>query len=239
MGDLVIQDDPALVFALTVKRWFATNDWPQKITDDWAKDPGVLNPHGPWASQVCGALKADGYNPKAQFFLALAEFNQFVARQELKSIVGKKRRERLEGAVPLLTDAGTPYTGSDFWSLFAGLINPPEQFQGTQELTQEDVDVWTKAMRDNFRKVSLKYMVSPTEAWDKIEHLMIEITGAAGDTLAPDDFDWAKEVLCGLRNPTVDEAIRRAKRSQHSYPLQTAMEQLLGAEESKKLLLTA
>ena len=69
----MIPNDPALTFAVTLKRWFASNDWPQKITDDWARDVG--NSTGPWASQVCNAMKAKGYNPKAEFFLALGTFN--------------------------------------------------------------------------------------------------------------------------------------------------------------------
>ena len=44
----MVKEDGPLTFALTLKRWFASNDWPQKITQDWAEDAGVQNPNGPW-----------------------------------------------------------------------------------------------------------------------------------------------------------------------------------------------
>ena len=92
----MIPTDPALTFAITLKRWFASNDWPQKITNDWAQDVG--NTSGPWASQVCNAMKAAGYNPKAEFFLALGAFNEMVAEQKLLAIKDTRLKERLTGA---------------------------------------------------------------------------------------------------------------------------------------------
>ena len=234
----MIQDGP-LTFALTLKRWFASNDWPQKITQDWAEDAGVQNPHGPWASQMCGAMKADGYNPKAAFFLALAEFNNFVEQQNTKVIVNSKLRDRLDGAKPLCLDNGQPYKGPDFWSLYAGLIKPPEAFTQSQELTQEDVDEWVRLMRNNFRKISLKYMCSRAEAWEMLKAKMLEINAKADGTTPPDDFDYVQEMLAGLVDPTVEDAIRRAKQNADNQPLQNAMAELLGETNSKKKKLIA
>ena len=53
-----MNENPALTFAITLKRWFAANGWPQRITDVWAHDPGIQSPTGPWASQMCNAMKA-------------------------------------------------------------------------------------------------------------------------------------------------------------------------------------
>ena len=133
----MIPSNPALTFAVTLKRWFASNDWPQKITDDWARDVG--NTSGPWASQVCNAMKAAGYNPKAEFFLALGTFNKLVADQELLAIKDTRLKDRLTGAAPLCLENGQPYGGAEFWSLYAGLIQPPEDVSAkTRQLTQED-----------------------------------------------------------------------------------------------------
>ena len=229
----MIPNDPALTFALTLKRWFAANGWPQKITDDWARD--VNNPTGPWASQVCNALKASGYNPKAEFFLALGAFNQTVASQDLLSITDMKLKDRLSGATPLLLENGQPYGGAEFWSLYAGIIQPPEAFtQKQQQLTEEDVEEWTRQVRDAFRQVSLKYMVDRGEAWAMLSERMIEIEKEAGrpGVETDDCLGWMQEVLAGLREPTVEEAIRTAKRWQDSQPFQRAIEELLGAKKS-------
>ena len=238
----MINNDPSLTFALTLKRWFNLNGWPQKITDDWAKDPGINHPHGPWASQMCGAMKADGYNPKADFFLSLGTFNRFVFDQHLTSVQDTKLRERLADAKALLLDNGEPYGGAEFWSLFAGLLEPPEAFESSKdEMTQEDCDLWVKIQRDNFRKVCLKNMVSRAEGWELLLAEMTKACDEKGDTMPPDDSDWIQEVLSGLHDPPLEECLRRAHRAEEkgSRQLQTAMERLLGDKESKKPSLIA
>jgi hypothetical protein len=238
---MISNNDPALAFALTLKRWFKQNDWPQKITDDWAKDLGVKHPHGPWASQMCGAMKADGYNPKAEFFLSLGTFNRFVFEQQLTSVQDTKLRERLSDAKALLLDNGEPYGGAEFWSLFAGLLQPPEAFATQEQMTQEDCDLWVQIQRDNFRKVCLKNMCSRSEGWELLLEAMHKACTEKGDTFPPDDSDWIQEVLSGMHDPPLEECLRRAHRADEkgSRPLQTAMEQLLGEKESKKLSLIA
>ena len=230
----MIKEDGPLTFALTLKRWFASNDWPQKITQDWAEDAGVRNPNGPWASQMCGTMKAAGYNPKAQFFLALAEFNRFVEQQNTKAIVNSKLRDRLTGAKPLCLDNGQPYKAPDFWSLYAGLIEPPAGFASSAEFTEEDASEWTNLQRDNFRRVSLKFMCSRGEAWEMILNKLQEVGDREGEFLSPEDLAWGQEVLAGLHDPNAEELTRMAKRHQHHTPLATAMEELLGTFDSGK-----
>ena len=229
-----MKDDPALAFALTLKRWFRSNDWPQKITDDWAKDPGVMHPHGPWASQMCGAMKASGYNPKAEFFLALGAFNRFVFEQELTRVKDEKLRGRLKDAKPLLLENGQPYGGPEFWSSYAGVLDPPEEYVNqSKEMTQEDVDEITRLHRASFREISLKHMCSKLEAWEMLKEKMLEIATTAGGNPhdKADCLDWVQEVLAGLREPTVEEAIRQAKLWDGVQPLQKAMEELLGTKK--------
>ena len=228
----MIPSDPALTFAITLKRWFASNGWPQKITDDWARDVG--NSTGPWASQMCNAMKAAGYNPKAEFFLALGTFNKMVAEQELLAISDTKLKDRLTGASPLCLENGQLYGGAEFWSLYAGLIEPPAAFAKSAEFTEEDAAEWTSLQRDNFRKVSLKFMCSRGEAWEMILNKLQEIGDSEGEFLSPEDLAWGQEVLAGLHDPSADELTRIAKRHRHHTPLATAMEELLGAVNSGK-----
>jgi len=227
--------DAKLIFAQTLKRWFKSNSWPQAITDSWAKDPGIQAPSGPWASQICGAMKAD-FHPRVEFFLAMARFNQFIADQDLRSVTASKLRDRLKDAKPLATDAGQLYGATEFFGLFTGLLGPPAAFAKTDELTQEDVDAWTLLMRENFKKISLLHMCSRAEAWKMLTEEMGKVSGADGISFAHDDFTWLQEVLIGLIDPTVDDAKRVAVRSQQAQPLQEAMANLLTPEESKKIL---
>tara|TARA_B100001063_G_scaffold239360_1_gene262815 strand:+ start:363 stop:1067 length:705 start_codon:yes stop_codon:yes gene_type:complete len=229
-----MQETPALTFALILKRWFRANDWPQKITDDWAKDPGVMSPNGPWASQLCNAMKGDSYNPKADFFLALANFNRFVAEQDLRKVQNSKLKDRLHEAKPLTMDNGQIFGAAELWSLFAGVLDAPEEYnKANQQLTQEDVEEATRLWRDSFREISLKHMCSKAEAWDMLRDRMLEIANSTGtpSNELHDCLSWVQEVLAGIREPTVDEAIRQAKRWKDTQPMQKAIEELLGEKK--------
>ena len=225
--------DSKLVFAHTLKRWFKANEWPQAITDSWAKDPGIQASSGPWASQICGAMKAD-FHPRVEFFLAMARFNQYVADQDLRSITASKLRDRLKGAKPLVTDAGQLYGATEFFALFTGLLAPPAEYEKAGELTQEDMDEWTRIMRDNFRKISLEHMCSRGEAWKLFADEMTKVANKHGHFIAPDDLTWGQEMLSGLLDPTVDDGIRLAIRSKEVQPMQEAMANLLKPDKSKK-----
>ena len=228
----MIPTDPALTFAVTLKRWFASNGWPQKITDDWARDVG--NTTGPWASQVCNAMAAKGYNPKAEFFLALAAFNGLVASQDLLGIKDTKLKDRLTNAKPLCRDDGLPYGGAEFWSLYAGLIDPPDALSQKEQMTQEDVDALINLMKDNFRQVSLKHMVSPSKAWDMLKEALVDCGNKHGTFVSPDDIQLIQETLAGLVEHTPETLVPILQRYGEHDPLNCAFFALLG-DEAKKL----
>lgn len=226
---------PALTFALTLKRWFRANDWPQKITDDWANDPGVNYQHGPWASQICGALKGDGYNPRAEFFIALAVFNQAVKDQSFKGIQSATLKKRLTDSVPLTHDDGRLYSPTDFWSLFAGQIEPPAEYGESEgPMTQEDVDAAVKLMRDNFRQVSLDYMVSPATAWQMLHAAIVECGEKHGTFVSPDDIQQLKEVLAGLAEHTPETLVPIVQRYGKHDPVVCAFHVLLEDDAKKQ-----
>ncbi len=178
-------------------------------------------------------MKAD-FHPRVEFFLAMARFNQFVADQDLKSITVSKLRDRLKGAAPLVTDTGQLYGATEFFGLFTGLLGPPNRYAQTDELTQDDVSLWTETMRDNFRKISLTYMCSRAEAWQLLIEEIRKVCATADFTLGPDDETWIQEVLSGLHDPGVEETKRYATRTQNIRPLQEAISNLINPERSKK-----
>ena len=211
-------DDPKVVFALTLKRWFKANGWPQAITDNWAKDPGVQAPTGPWASQVCGAMKGD-FHPRVEFFLAFAKFNDAVAQQQLKAIQIRKVRDRLTNALPLTTDNGQPYGATEFFQLFTGLIEPPMQFEHDSQFEQSDLDDILKACQDKFRALALAQMCSRAEAWQMVRERLEQHPEVSADQLP-----MIQEILAGLASPTVDEYPASWKQSD---PIKEVLSELL------------
>ena len=194
-----LNTDPKLDFALTLKRWFKSNGWPQAITDNWAKDPGVNASTGPWASQICGAMKGD-FHPRVEFFLAIARFNQAVAQQDLKQVQAKKLRDRLKGAQPLCLDNGQPYGASEFFQLFTGLLEPPAAFASTKgELTQDTVDQHVEEAQKKFRDLAMRQMLSRGEAWQLLKAQLAE-----HHSLSKEELELVQECLSGFTTLTVE-----------------------------------
>ena len=111
------------VFGDALKAWFARNSWPQSITETWAKSCGSP---GPWASQISPAINYK-LDPKAAFFVALGNFNAAVAERNVLSVTNERVRTLLLKGQPLCHDDGVPYGAEDFFKLFTGLIEPPEE----------------------------------------------------------------------------------------------------------------
>lgn len=183
-------------------------------------------------------MKAAGYNPKAEFFLALGAFNKTVAEQELLSITDTRLKDRLTNASALRLEDGQPYGGAEFWSLYAGLIAPPDKFAKTCEtLNQEDIDEWAQIIRDNFRQVSLKYMVSRGEAWQLIMDECDNWAERKKTHIPPDDRQLVQEVILGLTEPTPEICGPLFKRYPSSCPLTEAYEVLLGGQAKKHMMI--
>jgi hypothetical protein len=219
-------------FGSTIKAWFRANNWPQSVPEKLAKAKG--NPTGPWASQISHAMN-DKHQPKTEFFMAMAWFNEVVATRDFSGLSDRRLVDQLRNAQPLCHDNGQPYTAPDFFSLFTGLIDPPAEFAAgaEPELTLEDVEEATRLWRISFREISMKHMCSKAEAWEMLKERMMDY--AAEDGFGRNDqndcLSWVQEVLAGIKEPTVEEAIRQAKRWKGSQPLQRAMEELLGEKK--------
>ena len=227
-------EEGKLAFARVVKIWLRENGWPQKITDDWARDPGVLAPNGPWASQICAALKAE-FHPRVEFFLALGRFNQVVAEKDLRNVTDAKVKARLLDAKPLVDDSGKVYGAAEFFALMSGLSDGPSAYtRPATDFSEEDAAEWTLLMRQNFKEVCLQNMCSRAEGWELLKQTIYDIGHKVGEHLSQEDVDWAREVLAGLHDPPAAELVRVAKRHARHRTLEEAMTKLLG-EKAKKM----
>ena len=150
------------------------------------------------------------------------------------AIKDTKLKDRLTGASALCLENGQPYGGAEFWSLYAGLIDPPEAFSNAQEMTQEDVDAAVQMMRDNFRQVSLEYMVSPATAWQMVHAAIVEHGEKTGTYVSPDDIQQFKEVLAGLFDHTPETLVHLIQRYGENDPVVGAFHALLKDDAKKQ-----
>ena len=54
------------VFGSVIKAWFAKNEWPQIVAEQW---PALKAPDRPWASQMSNCMQGK-LTPKPSFFVA-------------------------------------------------------------------------------------------------------------------------------------------------------------------------
>lgn len=213
-------------FGPTLKRWFASNNWPQSITQDWADAAG--SPSGPWASQISKAMNGKA-EPKPEFFLSLAAFNEAVCERKVQGFTDRRLVDRMISGQPLCHDNGEPYDAPAFFSLYVGLIDPPELPEPEPEftLTQEDVDQWHQQARGMFKEVAVTYMLDKPSAWGMVEAKTIELVDDPSSPEIKDDLRWSREILSGFRDATVEECIRVCRKWGENCPLIAAMKTLL------------
>lgn len=214
-------------FGPALKRWFATNGWPQSITQDWAM--ATQSPNGPWASQISKAMNGKA-EPKPEFFLALAAFNEAVTERKVQGFTDRRLVDRLISGQPICHENGEPYDAPAFFSLYVGLIEPPDfpELEIDYSITQEDLDVWHQEVREAFKQLAIANMVDKPGAWALIKEQMAELADSLDSAVSIDDLAWCQEILSGFRDATPEEAESVFKRWGPEEPLTEAMEGLLG-----------
>lgn len=212
-------------FGPALKRWFASNGWPQSITQDWAE--ATQSPNGPWASQISKAMNGKA-EPKPEFFLALAAFNEAVTERKVQGFTDRRLVDRIISGQPICHDNGVPYDAPAFFSLYVGLIEPPDfpEPEIDYSITQADLDVWHQKVREAFKQVAIANMVDKPGAWALVKEQMVTNNGVSA--VSVDDLAWCQEILSGFRDATTEEAERVFKRWGPEEPLKTAMGRLLG-----------
>jgi hypothetical protein len=145
-------------------------------------------------------------SPKPNFFVALGQFNQAVAERDLAGVTDRRLMDRLRQGQPLTHEDGNPWTAQDFFACYIGQLQMPEELRGPPDvtITQEMISDWTDGLRTSFRDLCLTMMQPANAVWAEVRVELIKNEG-----INADDADWAREVVAGLREPTIDETKRQ------------------------------
>lgn len=190
-------------FGPVLKAWFRRNNWPQIMAESVARAKG--SKIGPWASQISNAMSGK-IEPKPPFFKALGWFNDVIMRRDFLEVTDRRIMDLLIDSEPLCHDNGQPFTATDFFSLYVGELDPPEDYRHTcVKITEEDCTRFWSDIRKTFKELSFELMIERIDVWNQIE------AGLQRRDIHPDDIDWISQVLVG-REPTLDECLHlRAK----------------------------
>ncbi len=212
-----------VVFGKVLERWFKRNGWPQSITESVAKPLGW---QGPWASQISTAVNAK-IDPKAAFFISLGQFNELIATRNFKGMTDRRTLDRIKEAEPLCHDNGIPYDGSDFFRLFTGLINAPQEYQVAAleaAYSDEGTEAYIEVLRQTFQEWAREEFLSPKEAWKKLAETK------PFKAMSEEGLLGAADVIRGATTVT-GEDLAAVMATQGICPGIPAMEELSGREE--------
>ena len=89
-------------------------------------------------------------------------------------------------------------------------------------------------MQDNFRQISLKYMVSRPEAWDMVKDAVLKFADDRDVFVSPDDLQIMQETLAGLIDWTPETLVPTLQRYADGEPLVGAFHALLQDDAKKQ-----
>jgi hypothetical protein len=116
-------------FGAMIQDWYCCNGWRPWTLASWAESAGFhAIPYGKMGdifNGVAGELSR-------QHFESLAEANRRLFAQDYGTFANNRTAHVVRNAVPLLHQSGAPWTASDFWACYCGLLAP------TRPLTRHD-----------------------------------------------------------------------------------------------------
>jgi len=220
-------DADRALFGGVLKKWFKRNDWPQSITEHWAKGVGS---QGPWSSQVSNAFNGR-LDPKAQFFIAWGNFNRCVAERDFRGVTDRRVMDLLKDSQPLCHDNGEPLDASDFFKLFTGLAEPPHEYAGaTIETTFSDEGALAHGenVARCFKAWARDQMLIPREAWDCFKN------AKATQRMKPQQLSHVQDIMRGAEVLTGEAMTECVKDWEgECLPLESMVE--IAGDEGKKV----
>ena len=211
-----------------IKTWFKANSWPQSVSEGLARAKGWTA--GPWASQISICM-AGRLTPKPAFFVAMGMFNEAVAERDFIGVTDRRLMDRLKAGQPICHEDGVPWNAMDFFGCYIGEIKPPSSLTEEQRiLTQEDADHFCSELRESFRELVLNAMDpgGPAAVWNKVAEKSIQLG------LAPEDAEFAQEIISGFRAEIAVETQIRLKNKYPCCPLIKGMQQVAAEQGASK-----
>lgn len=122
--------------------------------------------NGPWNSQM-SLLMAGKLDPKAQFWVSLAEFNGSVYSGQIHDL-DPGLAKRLQARKPFTTRDGKLATALDFFGMFIGAVLWADEFSTEPLLTEPEAEKKGAQLLSRLEDAMLATMMSRNELWQKL-----------------------------------------------------------------------
>ena len=158
-------------FGRAFATWRKQNGLSQQDPHNWSRD---VKPKGFVYNSQLAYLESGNLDPKAQFWLSLAVFNNEISTQGKKGfryVVKESTRERLQKAAPFLNNKNEVATAGDFFEMFIGqkTINSLYIQKPKEPLTEEFCNQYGKTLEKAFNDIARELMLSKKEAWEGLK----------------------------------------------------------------------
>ncbi|MEY2643641.1 MAG: hypothetical protein RLZZ611_290 [Cyanobacteriota bacterium] len=108
-------------FGAMMLDWFRCNNWRRWTLASWAESAGFSSiPYGLMPDIFHGTAG----ELKREHFEAIGEANRRLAARDYGNFANYRDMESIHNAVPLIHESGAPWTASDFWACYCGLLAP-------------------------------------------------------------------------------------------------------------------
>jgi hypothetical protein len=110
-------------FGSMIKNWYRLNGWQHWTLASWAESTGF--------SAVPYGRMPDIFNGTAgelqrEHFEGLGEANRRLATKEFGAFANARTAKAIAGSRAILHKDGQPWSASDFWACYCGLLEPVE-----------------------------------------------------------------------------------------------------------------
>lgn len=173
-------------FGRTLLLWRTKAGWAHDTMDRWGEAAGFTRVRNSVFSKLERGLVVQ---PKPLTFIQLSIANDRLARKDYGLITDRRLKDLVHAQVPITDEHGNPWTETDFFGHFCGVVDPPEWAQGPQPMTPKQAEELSLQQREMFTQYAKDLMLPPAQAFDQLQ--------AHCKGMSPEQVKTFKEVLGG------------------------------------------
>lgn len=167
--DLLPPPEARKRFGRTLYIWRLRAGWRQDTLHEWGKASGF-----PGATDAVWNKLENGKTPQPLplTFIQLAMANERLANKDYGVIRDRKLKDLVQAQAPICNDSGVPWTASDFFGHFVGLVDPPEWAANTKGylLNDEEAQKLSTHQREMFVRYAQDRLMDRLEAWQELQN---------------------------------------------------------------------
>ena len=171
-----------IAFGRSLGIWLKSQGISQQIPHNWSqerRESGIEEPAGPHNSSTSQIVRGIALPAGVGVWHAWENFNRAVAEDDVKGVASRRIRDVIKEAKPFMTYDDRVADMIDFIAMFAGRQEIREEYNPGSGFTDDEARALSEAQRKAFKDAAQAQMMSPAEAWSKLEDFCGSLDAAA------------------------------------------------------------